>query len=164
MDRFTVHLCFIDKRQESQIVSNVLDVPLQVSPPRGFLDKWSKIQPGKSTLLRSNYLLPDVVLKIELFRHVTSCGTYEIPLLDSEGKCALKLNKPLDIKLNNYLITLDFIEPTPKQIGSVDCLPDILICPEEWVEMIAQFRMVCARVLAEKELNPFPSSKLCIVP
>ncbi|CAD5208044.1 unnamed protein product [Bursaphelenchus xylophilus] len=158
IESFFIKLSLVDREHDLKCVSNEFQLPIEAHHPRISLASWCSNAVMYSALVRSNYRQPEVVLKIELFHQNVSCGTHEIKLLNSDGNCCIQVNKANPMQFTDFKLQLEVTENTSKSYPNADFLPDVLICPESWIDLIMQYRKICAEVLANRELSPFPST------
>ncbi|CAD5205597.1 unnamed protein product [Bursaphelenchus okinawaensis] len=159
IESFFLKICLIDQLHDQKLVSNDLRLLIDLYHSRiRSISTWCTNAAQYSALIRSNYRQPEVVVRIELFHQNVSCGHHDIPLLNSQGNCCLEPNKIKSLSFTDYKIQLEITENSSKSCPQADYLPDVLICPESWIEIIMYYRKICAEVLANRELCPFPST------
>ncbi|KAI6223185.1 SH3 domain-containing protein [Aphelenchoides besseyi] len=148
---FKLKVFLIDLRPQTgeQIVSNILEVPVEFQQPSRFSGLFCRSGPLKSILVRSNYKQPKVVVRIELLQGLSTLGYSDLRLLNEEGQNLLtNKNQVLNFG-ENFKLNLEIAQPSNKLMLQADMLPDILLCHESWIPMIAAYRQITAEVLAD---------------
>jgi hypothetical protein len=104
------------------------------------------------------------MLRVELFQSANSLGFVDIPLLDEKQESRLP-QRTQTLTIGDFKFCFDANDPPTRIVGQTEyvsevfliqlivfsCLPDILICYEEWIPMLATFRQLSAEVLANRE-------------
>ncbi|KAI6180801.1 SH3 domain-containing protein [Aphelenchoides besseyi] len=148
---FKLKVFLIDLRPQTgeQVVSNILEVPLEFQQTSRFSGLFCRSGPLKTILVRSNYKQPKVVVRIELLQGLSTLGYSDLRLLNEQGQNLLT-NKSQVLNFGeNFKINLGIAQPSNKLMLQADMLPDILLCLESWIPMIAAYRQVIAEVLAD---------------
>ncbi|KAL3077128.1 hypothetical protein niasHS_013117 [Heterodera schachtii] len=163
---FRADFSLVDRRPfaRREIVSNVFTVRVPfVSGGGGPRRIFRKVPSSASVLVRSNYRQRAVALKILLHRSTTTTnanaidhsslhlvGRVEMELLDENAKMALT-NHSHSFVFDDGKVRLDFETtdvPNREQIQA-DSLPDVLICDESWLPMLAIYRQLICETLSE---------------
>ncbi|KAI1728533.1 nephrocystin-1-like protein [Ditylenchus destructor] len=153
-EEFLAEVCLVDCRPHTnqQIVSNVHSaiVPFQSSRI-----SFAQRSDRPSIVIRSNYTQQEVVLRIAL-RQVASggeLGRVDLRLLDEQGKCCIP-NRVQSHMFGDVRLSWEVTDVPARLIPQTDCLPDVLICEESWVSMLAAFRQLMCDALAKMESLP----------
>ena len=114
-----------------------------------------------SILIRSNYRQREVALQIVLERHFSgSCdppqvvGRVELELLNEKGQAALGERKTHSQQFEQQLrFEFETAEVQQRERLHTDSLPDVLICDQRWVGMLAVYRqLVCERLATDGDV------------
>ncbi|KAI1726714.1 nephrocystin-1-like protein [Ditylenchus destructor] len=153
-EEFLVEVCLVDCRPHTnqQIVSNVHSaiVPFQSSRIT-----FAQRSARPSIVIRSNYTQQEVVLRIALRQAASGgeLGRVDLRLLDEQGKCCIP-NRAQSHLFGDVRLSWEVSEVPARLVPQTDCLPDVLICEESWVSMLAAFRQLMCDELAKMESLP----------
>uniref|UniRef100_A0A1I8BZP1 Uncharacterized protein n=1 Tax=Meloidogyne hapla TaxID=6305 RepID=A0A1I8BZP1_MELHA len=153
---FKANFSLFDRRPfaKRQIVSNIFSVQIPVRESGIVAKVFRKGQINSpSILIRSNYRQREVSLQILLEKHssgnVILIGNVELELLGDKGQDLLG-NRSYSHLLENG-VRLEFRSgnvPTG-EVLKTDSLPDVLICDERWIVMLAIYRQLLCESLAK---------------
>uniref|UniRef100_A0A183CF93 Major sperm protein n=1 Tax=Globodera pallida TaxID=36090 RepID=A0A183CF93_GLOPA len=158
---FRADFSLLDRRPfaRREIVSNIFTVSVPVLTGGGPGRIFRKVPSSASVLVRSNYRQRAVALQILLQRSTTVAnssqslhlvGRVEMELLDEKAKMTLP-NRTHSFAFDDG-VRFDFETadvPNREQIHA-DSLPDVLICDESWLPMLAIYRQLICETLSEE--------------
>ncbi|KAE9551251.1 hypothetical protein FO519_005535 [Halicephalobus sp. NKZ332] len=153
---FEVRFFLFDKRNVTgrQVVSNVLTDKIRVDASDSFSFFKSDYC---SFVVRSNYNLPDVVLRAEVHHQGTLLGYSDTTLLspDKVPVQSMKYITPIlkengEPETKNSKIVIH-IQDIPSSLTTItDSLPDVLLCRENRIPIYAMYRNLLAENLATR--------------
>uniref|UniRef100_A0A914HRG1 Uncharacterized protein n=1 Tax=Globodera rostochiensis TaxID=31243 RepID=A0A914HRG1_GLORO len=157
---FRADFSLLDRRPfaRREIVSNIFTVSVPVLSGGGPARIFRRVPSSASVLVRSNYRQRAVALQILLQRSTTVAnsqslhlvGRVEMELLDENAKMTLP-NRTHSFAFDDG-VRFDFETadvPNREQIHT-DSLPDVLICDECWLPMLAIYRQLICETLSEE--------------
>lgn len=83
-------------------------------------------------------------------KSLSPIGHSDIPLIDTEQRSRLP-TRTQTLTIGDFKVNFDSWDPSTRLAAQTDSLPDILLCLEEWIPMLATFRQLTAEVLAERD-------------
>uniref|UniRef100_A0AC35EZJ9 SH3 domain-containing protein n=1 Tax=Panagrolaimus sp. PS1159 TaxID=55785 RepID=A0AC35EZJ9_9BILA len=159
LNGFEINFFLFDKRTSigRQIVSNIYTANVKVETANSFTLFRHVPNPF---VLRSNYNLPEVVLKAQVFHKGEFIGSADVGLLNDNGNIVQNGKQFLHIKMDNMQdeptscrLVVQISDIPTSLVSNVDCLPDVLLCDESYVGIFAAYRNLLADYLARRP-NP----------
>uniref|UniRef100_A0AC34FFY0 SH3 domain-containing protein n=1 Tax=Panagrolaimus sp. ES5 TaxID=591445 RepID=A0AC34FFY0_9BILA len=159
LNGFEVNFFLFDKRTSigRQIVSNIYTANVKVETANSFTLFRHVPNPF---VLRSNYNLPEVLLKAQVFHKGDFIGSADVGLLNENGNVVQNGKQFLHVKMDNQLdeptscrLVIQISDIPTSSVSNVDCLPDVLLYDESYVGIFAAYRNLLADYLARRP-NP----------
>nr|CAD2126571.1 unnamed protein product [Meloidogyne enterolobii] len=155
---FKASFSLFDRRPfaKRQIVSNIFSVQIPVQESGIVAKVFQKSQINSSTILiRSNYRQKEVALQIILEKYsltsnnVILIGNVELELLGEKGQDLLGNRSFSHLFENGVRLEFKTGNVPTGEVLKTDSLPDVLICDERWIGMLAIYRQLLCESLAK---------------